>query len=65
MPTYEYGCDCGALVELHRPMAARNEPVACPDCGRDAVLVISRSSFELKGRGWAADGYEKKPIGAD
>lgn len=40
MPTYEYACDsCGDFATL-RPLALRNEPCACPDCGQDSPRVM-------------------------
>lgn len=40
MPTYEYACDaCGDFATL-RPLALRNEPCPCPDCGQDAPRVM-------------------------
>jgi putative FmdB family regulatory protein len=33
MPTYDYACpSCGGF-DAFRPLSARNEPAACPDCG--------------------------------
>jgi len=29
----------------------------CPECGGGCKLVISQTSFVLKGGGWAKDGY--------
>lgn len=41
MPTYEYACPgCGGFEAL-RPLAQRNEPAACPDCGTDAPRVFA------------------------
>lgn len=40
MPTYDYACpDCGGFEAL-RSLAARNEPVSCPDCGVDSPRVF-------------------------
>jgi len=40
MPVYEYACDdCGPFTAL-RPMAAFQDPHACPDCGADAPRVL-------------------------
>ena len=63
MPLYEYKCEqCNYLIEVlqsHDDVA----PV-CTVCAQamqgEAPLMIkqiSRSSFVLKGTGWAADGY--------
>ena len=36
MPTYDYQCArCGAFA-MTRPIARRNDPAACPACGRPA-----------------------------
>ena len=41
MPTYEYACPaCGEFTAL-RPMAQRQDPLACPDCGAPAVRVFA------------------------
>ncbi|HYP83679.1 zinc ribbon domain-containing protein [Variovorax sp.] len=41
MPTYDYECrDCGGFDAL-RPLAERNEPAACPDCGAAAPRVFA------------------------
>ncbi|MBW2596979.1 MAG: hypothetical protein JRC93_13640 [Deltaproteobacteria bacterium] len=33
MPTYDYVCPNGHQWEEQRPMAERNEDIACPECG--------------------------------
>jgi putative FmdB family regulatory protein len=34
MPFYEYSCPkCGMTFDLMRPMADRDDPAACPECG--------------------------------
>jgi putative FmdB family regulatory protein len=41
MPTYDYRCEaCGGFDAL-RSVAERNEPAACPDCGRLAPRVMA------------------------
>jgi len=62
MPIYEFKCSvCGAVAEVLQRMDA-----PAPFCGscaldegtsRPMVKQVSRSSFVLKGGGWAADGY--------
>lgn len=32
----------------------------CPDCGGKTEKKLSRTSFQLKGSGWYADGYSSK-----
>ena len=62
MPIYEYKClACGAVVEILQRMDA--PAPTCAKCPQDApqaperVKQVSRSSFVLKGSGWASDGY--------
>jgi putative FmdB family regulatory protein len=41
MPTYDYACGaCGGFTAL-RSMAARNDPIECPDCGAPAERVVA------------------------
>jgi putative FmdB family regulatory protein len=43
MPLYEYRCtDCGAMTQYLRPVAQRNDPAFCPDCGAVAKRIISK-----------------------
>ncbi len=62
MPIYQYKCSvCGAVAEVLQRMDA-SAPLCsqCPEDAEDApqmVKQVSRSSFVLKGGGWAADGY--------
>jgi len=59
VPVYEYRCpDCGELNEDLRKVAERDDPMRCP-CGGEGVRQISATSFQLKGGGWYADGYQK------
>lgn len=62
MPTYEFRCPkCAKVVEINRSMKDES-PVYCCDenCGTiEMVQQISRSNFQLKGSGWASDGYSK------
>ena len=60
MPIYEYKCPaCGCQFDELRKVEQRDEPATCPQetCAHEAVKQVSRSSFELKGGGWAKDGY--------
>lgn len=62
MPTYEFRCPkCGKVVELNRRMDDDSPVLCCEEnCGTiEMVQVISKSSFQLKGVGWASDGYSK------
>lgn len=42
MPLYEYRCtNCQAVTSYLRPVARRNEPAVCPDCGEPAECIFS------------------------
>ncbi len=63
MPIYQYKCSaCGAVAEVLQRMDA--PAPFCSQCSEDGsespamVKQVSRSSFVLKGGGWAADGYK-------
>jgi putative FmdB family regulatory protein len=55
MPVYEFKCECGNETESLVPMHTKT--IECEECGKDMKKIISRSSFILKGSGWAFDGY--------
>ncbi|WP_136796952.1 MULTISPECIES: FmdB family zinc ribbon protein [Desulfosediminicola] len=57
MPVYEYECDaCHKVFEVQQKMA--DDPLTtCPECEGGLKKLMSRSSFQLKGGGWYADGY--------
>lgn len=62
MPIYEYECaSCRHKFEELQKIS--DKPLAkCPSCGKLKVdRLISKSSFTLKGDGWYASGYSKKP----
>ncbi len=41
MPTYDYDCPrCGGFALL-QPLAARNDPTDCPDCGTASARVVA------------------------
>jgi putative FmdB family regulatory protein len=67
MPIYEYKCPtCGAFDAQQRITAPALQ--ACPTCGARVERLISRTSFALKGGGWAKDGYQARaarPAGRD
>lgn len=58
MPIYEYGCEkCGTVTEVIAKVSDP-APAKCPSCGSKKIeRIVSRSSFQLKGGGWYADGY--------
>ena len=57
MPIYEYQCEsCSNVVEAWQHLA--DTPLnTCPSCSGQLRKLISLSSFQLKGGGWYADGY--------
>jgi len=58
MPTYEYVCrSCEHQFEAVQSI--KDEPLTnCPQCHTDFLCrLISKTSFVLKGGGWAADNY--------
>jgi len=57
VPIYEYECAaCDKVFEVQQHMT--DHPLeTCPDCGGSVRKLVSMSSFQLKGRGWYADGY--------
>lgn len=62
MPTYEYSCPKCEKIEVEQKIT--EEPLkVCPHCGEPVVRQISNTSFSLKGKGWAKDGYSKGKSG--
>ena len=61
MPMYEYRCQkCGTEFEKLLRLSECDDPQSCPneDCGEaETKRLVSRTSFSLKGGGWASDGY--------
>jgi len=64
MPVYEYECsDCRKIFEVQQKMA--DAPLTeCPECDGTVRKLMSRSSFQLKGGGWYADGYASSSSGS-
>ena len=60
MPIYEYECtSCCKVIEVIQRMT--EDPLTnCPDCSGPVSKLVSKSSFQLKGGGWYADGYSSK-----
>jgi putative FmdB family regulatory protein len=59
MPTYPYRClACGYTFEAQQDITS--DPLAvCPACGGSMLQrEIAQTTFVLKGKGWAADGYD-------
>lgn len=65
MPIYEYQCPQCGLFEVMQKMS--EAPLQeCPTCHGPVQKQVSRTSFQLKGGGWYADGYTSaKPKEAD
>jgi putative FmdB family regulatory protein len=59
---YEYECDhCKCVFEKDRKVKDRNHIIICPNChSRYSKLRLSPVAFQLKGDGWARDGYANK-----
>jgi putative FmdB family regulatory protein len=61
VPVYEYECAaCGEVLERAcRISERRKRPPKCPRCHKLTRLVLSATSFVLKGSGWYATDYAK------
>ena len=64
MPLYGYKCtECGAEFEKLMSLKEHYDDgiqIFCLDCGSgENTLLMSRTSFSLKGGGWYKDGYSK------
>ena len=61
MPLYEFGCEkCKTVKEV---LQKYDDPApSCSECSGETRRLISRTSFELKGDGWARDSYGKYDI---
>lgn len=58
MPIYEYQCpDCGHVFEEWVNITNANDKAPCPECGQQAVHIISNTAFVLKGSGWYVTDY--------
>jgi len=59
--TFEYGCGQCGIVEVQQSMKD-DKLVACPKCTSTDFqrLITGGNGFQLKGDGWAADGYTAK-----
>ena len=61
MARYDYECPrCKSVVEFSLPME-HEDPLCCNEgCNAEPMTqLISKSTFHLKGLGWAAEGYDK------
>lgn len=60
MPIYVYECEiCGRRFEKLTTSTKDQEAPSCtdPECSGSTKRVPARTSFVLKGGGWASDGY--------
>ena len=54
----DYHCEkCDRYLIDHLHMTWPDNPPKCPECGDPMKRVFSKMNFELKGLGWACDGY--------
>lgn len=61
MPVYEYECDhCGYCFDEYKNTFVNGDFSKCPMCNKKAEKILSKTSFILKGGGWANDNYTKK-----
>ena len=61
MPLYDYRCPaCEARREC---LQKHTDPAPACACGATMRRQVSRTSFALKGHGWAKDGYTTRPPG--
>lgn len=64
MPIYEYICEkCGSHLEVLQKVS--DAPLKrCQKCRGKLEKIVSRTSFQLKGGGWYATDYSRKPSSA-
>jgi putative FmdB family regulatory protein len=60
MPIYEFVCEsCDVSFELLAKLGQKT--FCCESCNSGQVRkVVSQTSFQLKGSGWAKDAYDNK-----
>jgi putative FmdB family regulatory protein len=60
MPLFDYKCPaCSHKIER---LQRHGDPApACDKCAKPMERQISRTSFALKGYGWASEGYHSRP----
>ena len=60
---YEYKClNCGEIIPAKHPITNPAKTILyCPTCERirSVKRIISKTSFVLKGKAWARDGYTR------
>ncbi len=58
MPIYEYSCpQCDNVFEEWVKSHEGAQEAPCPQCGTQAIQIISNTSFVLKGGGWYVTEY--------
>ena len=61
MPLYTYQCyECGKVQEEMKSVKDRDKSVACDRCMVSSERIMDLAAFQLRGGGWAKDGYGKK-----
>ena len=61
MGVYEFKCEsCNKITVKSLPITSNQKKTKCDFCGKVAKKTISNSFFNLRGSGWAKDGYSKK-----
>lgn len=61
MPLYQYLCYEHGVFDEFNTVKDRSFRL-CPQCQKLCPMVIAPSNFQLKGEGWAKDGYAKKEV---
>lgn len=61
MPIYEYLCEkCNYSVEKLEKITESEKKELCPNCKICKLKkIVSKSSFNLKGKGWYKTDYKK------
>ncbi|MEW5894608.1 MAG: FmdB family zinc ribbon protein [Candidatus Omnitrophota bacterium] len=65
MPTYQYECDhCGYKFDILQGIT-ESKLKKCPECHKETLqrLIGTGSGLILKGAGFYANDYQKKPCG--
>ena len=60
MPIFDYGCEeCGNVQEVITTSISQVPVLKCGKCGNENLtkLMPNNFGFDLKGEGWAHDGY--------
>jgi len=66
MPIYDYRCNtCDEVVYKNHLVINYRQEVRCPKCDAVLVRLFPKSTFRLKGGGWADDSYSKPPKEGD